>query len=177
MRWLALALWVLTFACARGADPTPPPVMPTPPAAITATSVCPRTTETPDRHPVDEVARKIVTLFNARDAAAIFALFNAKMRAAVPRDTTETILAGLHSQKGRILANRKIEGESNERLAVYEVDAERGKWRMLLALDDAGSVSGLRFTDPDAPEPDVARSTIPLALPFKGRWRVFWGGP
>jgi murein DD-endopeptidase MepM/ murein hydrolase activator NlpD len=37
-------------------------------------------------------------------------------------------------------------------------------------------VLGLRFTEPPPPAPDVARSDLALQLPFRGRWRVVWGG-
>jgi hypothetical protein len=37
-------------------------------------------------------------------------------------------------------------------------------------------VIGLTFTEPPAPDPEVARSRIELQLPFRGQWLVFWGG-
>ncbi len=123
---------------------------------------------------VDSVAEKVVELFNAGDEKGLFALFDDGMKKAVPEDKLRLVRAGLFAQKGKILARERKGG--SERQALYHLKAERGDWQMSLALDQAGKVSGLLFKEPPPPAPPVARSSLPLGLPFRGQWLVFWGG-
>jgi len=178
MRQLALGIsFFFVIACAPAERPTrstpPPPAQP----VSTAPAPCPSANEPPVVTDVESVAKKIVALFNARDGSAIFGLFNADMGAAVPKAKTEAITLELQAQKGKIISTEREAGDKDPRSGTFTLKTERGAWRMVLALDDKGAVSGLRFTEPDPPPPEVAKSTIALAFPFKGQWRVDWGGP
>jgi murein DD-endopeptidase MepM/ murein hydrolase activator NlpD len=56
------------------------------------------------------------------------------------------------------------------------VVADRGTWRLEISLDAAGLIAGLLVTEGRRPAPPIARSDVPLSLPFRGEWVVQWGG-
>jgi murein DD-endopeptidase MepM/ murein hydrolase activator NlpD len=59
---------------------------------------------------------------------------------------------------------------------VYTLVAEGGTWQMSLELDAADRIASLLITDGGKAPPPVAGNAQPIALPFTGRWHVFWGG-
>lgn len=122
---------------------------------------------------VDAVRMKIVDAMNAGDADAFFALLNAAMRDVLPADKAADFITGIVQAKGKISAAQPT--RSGPRSAIYILTAERGQWQLSLDLDDAGLIAGLYISEPTK-APPVASSKIPLGLPFKGSWSVFWGG-
>lgn len=112
---------------------------------------------------------------NANDAKALSAMFNAAMKAAVPAEKVEPLTKSIHEDKGRIVAVERRPG-GDERNATYRFKAEKGDWQVKLNLDREGKIDGLLVTEPPPAEPAVAKSTLAMALPFKGQWSVFWGG-
>jgi murein DD-endopeptidase MepM/ murein hydrolase activator NlpD len=126
---------------------------------------------------VDAVKDEIVKRMNARDAKAIFEMFGPAMKQAVNQDKTELIVNGIANDNGKIVRATRTLGVGNERHAVYTVEFEKNTKLVLdLTVADDGKILGLRITEPPAPDPAVAKSTLPLALPFRGQWLVFWGG-
>lgn len=124
----------------------------------------------------DRVAATLLQRMNARDAAGVVGTFSGAMREALPVDKATPWLAALLDQKGKLLSLARQPGSTGERDAKYVFTAERGEWFVELHVDAHGHVLGLKLTDPPPPEPIVARTTIPLSLPFRGQWSVFWGG-
>jgi murein DD-endopeptidase MepM/ murein hydrolase activator NlpD len=45
-----------------------------------------------------------------------------------------------------------------------------------VAIDEAGAISGMLVKPVEGAGPPVAKSQIPLGLPFRGTWSVVWGG-
>lgn len=175
---LRLELVLIPFfaACAprepaRTATPCPAP------AATRAALPCPSVAKTsePAASGVDAMAARVVALVNARDARALFALFDAGMREAVPEDKTRAVIESILGERGKLVSHAPLPGGS-ARSGSYRLVAERGEWRLGLSLDGEGKIAGLFFKDPPPPAPEVAKSSIPIGLPFEGQWTVFWGG-
>src|SRR4051812_7003313 len=145
------------------------------PAVVSAQAKSPKQTPRVVAPPaVDAVREKIVTALNAGDGNALFALLDEEMRKVLPKDKAQPFAAGVRQARGKITAAKPIKAGS--RNAVYLLTAERGQWSLSIDLDEEGRVAGLLITDPPAAPPSVATSDIPIGLPFKGRWFVFWGG-
>jgi len=130
--------------------------------------------ETPtDRFEV--VARRLVQAFNAQDVQAFQQDWGPVMVKALPRQQTQVFLRGLFTQLG------EIQGLDSPRFvppnqAVFPARFERGNLDIKIVLDERDRISGLWFLPhvPDIPVPE--KHETELALPFKGRWKVFWGG-
>lgn len=117
-----------------------------------------------------------MSAMNTGDAEAVVALFDPRMREALPVEKTRGFVDGLQKARGKLLrATREGDTASTTR-GVYRVEAERGFWALDLHIDAQGRIAGLRFADPPAPDPEVAQSEVPLRLPFDGVVTVFWGG-
>lgn len=165
-----VALFSLT-ACASNVAPPPecPPPTPT------------RTQGPPLREPVrtvavDDVAQEIVRRFNARDAEGVHELYDPAMKEDVPIDEQRTFIEKVLGANGRLGVLRRTNEPRNAYHGEYVLEAEHGEWRMILDVDGHGQVRGLSMKAAPPPDPPVAKNTIPIALPFKGEWRVVWGG-
>jgi hypothetical protein len=127
---------------------------------------------------VDQVEANVIRLINAKDAKGIVALYAPSMLKAFPEDKSLPFWAGIFEEYGRVLESEKIPGVDEPGAALYRAKAERGAMKLVLAIDGAGKITGLvvRPAHDQGAEPPVVRSTLPLALPFRGQWLVFWGG-
>ncbi len=124
--------------------------------------------------PVDATQNKVVTWINTQDAAALFGAFSPAMQAAVPLAATQGLVAGVHAAGGCITTSERLAGTASG--ATYRWTAATHVWQLDLHVAADGVVQGMSITEPPAPAPPVARSTIPLRLPVDGAWTVFWGG-
>jgi murein DD-endopeptidase MepM/ murein hydrolase activator NlpD len=129
---------------------------------------------------LDAVAADLLRLINAEDGQAVVAMFDDTMRRLFPVEKTGPFIADLIDKKGKIQKLDREDVGNDERHAVYRFHAERGDWRVEVHLDDEARITGLKVTGIKAStqqaDPEVARSTIELALPFRGQWTVHWGG-
>jgi hypothetical protein len=123
---------------------------------------------------VDSVAAEVVKRLNKRDGAGIYALFGDQMRAKFPEVTTRRFVSDVTGGTGRIVSFETESRDGKDR-ARYHLHGERSDERLELAVDHDGRIAMLAIT-PAPPERPVARSTIPLVLPFRGQWYVGWGG-
>jgi hypothetical protein len=124
---------------------------------------------------VDGVAQELLNAINAKEAGPLVARFSGPMRNALPLEKAGPWLVSVRDLKGKILSLAREPG-GNDRGAAFRFKAEKGEWRVQLQLDGEGRILGLRVNDPPPPDPPVAKSTLPLGLPFRGQWMVFWGG-
>jgi hypothetical protein len=122
---------------------------------------------------VDDVAREVVARMNGKDSLGVFAMFNGALRAEIPLGLTTEVVEGTIASKGRVSDITKIDGDARD--ARYALRAEKGDWRLSLHVDDAMRIRGMRISEPPPPGPPVAE-TPPIALPFRGKWFVAWGG-
>jgi hypothetical protein len=133
----------------------------------------------------------LVAAYNAGDAKMIYEkLFSSDMRKHVGSVENEAAFVESIRRDGRLVGWKRVDGDGITSGA-YEVGAERAVLRFEVHLDPAGKIAGHSVsTNPqetgrartaDKPpvdpwEPPVATSTLPLSLPFRGEWLVFWGG-
>jgi murein DD-endopeptidase MepM/ murein hydrolase activator NlpD len=122
---------------------------------------------------VDQVEEELVRRINAKDARGIVALYGTSMRTEFPEAKTGPFFAELLDEVGTIISAEKLPGSDAERgKGRYRLKAERGYLQLELKVLD-GKITFLLVTHTPAP---IAKNDIPLALPFRGQWSVFWGG-
>ena len=119
---------------------------------------------------VDRVEAMVLDRLNAKDGAGLFALYGDAMRRAFPIDKTEAFVQRGGAEWGT-LANMG----PGRRHAVYALEGQDGESSLELTIDEHGAITGLSLRS-RPPEPPLARNDIPLALPFRGKWAVVWGG-
>jgi len=127
---------------------------------------------------VDGVKDRLLGFFNDKNASGVFGLFDPRMQEVLPLEKTRALVEGVIAGKGRLLSGVRVasEADASATKAAYEVTAERGKLRLELHLDPQGRIDGMKLSEPLPPDPAVERSTIPLRIPFRGKWTVMWGG-
>jgi hypothetical protein len=121
------------------------------------------------------VADRMVKAINAADYEGVRKDFNKVMLDALPVEKCRTFFSKEISGKfGKI---NKLEPPQfkSEGVAVFVAHCERGKLDFTLILDEQGRVAGMLFR-PRADQPVPEKNQTKLALPFNGRWLVFWGG-
>jgi murein DD-endopeptidase MepM/ murein hydrolase activator NlpD len=125
---------------------------------------------------VVEVKDLVLARINADDPTGLWELYDAPMRQAVPLDGTRSFIQGVLAARGALRASLRTAGECADDHGTWRVQADHGAWKLEIQLDPEGHISGLRLADPPPPEPPVARSDVPMGLPFRGEWIVTWGG-
>ena len=125
---------------------------------------------------VDEAKDRVVAFVSAGDGEGVFKLYDPAMQAAFPLLTTTTFVQNLLAARGPWHKATRRPGPNDPRHGVWLILADRGTWLLDLALDADGYLAGMSVTDARAAGPPVARSDVPLALPFRGEWTVVWGG-
>jgi hypothetical protein len=128
----------------------------------------------PPSRAVEDVAAEVVKRVNERDGAGVYALYGEGMRARFPEESTLRFVSDVADGVGRITsseADASGEGEGTH----YRLHGERADGRMEIAIGRDGRITLLQITIARK-EPPVAKSTIPLVLPFRGQWFVDWGG-
>ena len=125
---------------------------------------------------VGAVAARAVALMKAGDSAALHALFDPDMKKAVPQDRLDAMLRQMVEQHGAFGNLEPVQVDADH--GTFLLRAERGSWNLEVSLDGAGAIAGMRARPADAGAGDapVAKSQLPLGLPFHGTWLVFWGG-
>ncbi len=127
---------------------------------------------------IDEVAAELIRRINAKDGKGIVALYSSSMAKFMPEEKATPFFTRIVDAFGTISSSEKIPGSDGPRAGAYRLKAERGTMKLTLHVDADGKITGLlvRPARDESAEPPVARSTVPLTLPFRGQWLVFWGG-
>jgi murein DD-endopeptidase MepM/ murein hydrolase activator NlpD len=127
---------------------------------------------------VDQVEAELIRRINAKDGKGIVALYSSSMAKFMPEEKAGPFFARIVDEVGTISSSEKIPGSDGPGAANYLLKAERAALKLTLHVDSEGKITGLlvRPARDQAAEPPIARSTLPLALPFRGQWLVFWGG-
>jgi murein DD-endopeptidase MepM/ murein hydrolase activator NlpD len=137
----------------------------------------------------NKVVSKLIQSINGGDVGAIDASFDAQMQQALPPEKAKQFFKELYSGYGKLKKADapKIDGDT----AVVRVTAERGEMDFQITLDKEDKISALQVTPAEggagngttAPvagasgsSSAVPRSRVPMQLPFRGEWFVFWGG-
>lgn len=115
-------------------------------------------------------------LVNAGDADGLFALFDPRLQDAVPLEAARQMVQSIVEARGKLTSAARTPGEASPTMGTYRIRAERGQWQLSLHLAPDGRIDGFGFGNPPEPDPPVAESGIALALPFRGKWYVYWGG-
>ena len=144
-----------------------------PPAAADSAPEKRRTPLSPtDRYA--KVANQLVVLINAGDYAGIEIKLNSEMKAALPLEKSSAFFKELTQQVGIIqkLGEPRPDGET----MVFLAKCGKGALDIQIALDSRDLIAGLQFKPHTEAKPAPEKHQTQLALPFKGRWLVFWGG-
>ena len=120
-----------------------------------------------------QMAERVRELIAAGKPDAVYAMFDEAMKGALSESDMRTFVSQLVDAKGAWLSVESDQVTADR--GVFVVHAERGDWRMELAVSAEGLITGLRVRE-GAAAPPLAKSTIELGLPFRGTWHVFWGG-
>jgi hypothetical protein len=122
-----------------------------------------------------EVAGRMVKAINAADYEGVRKDFNKVMLDAFPVEKCRTFFSKEIAGKfGKINELEPPQFKSVAE-AVFLARCERGTLDFTLILDEQGRVAGMLFRPrSDLPVPE--KNQTKLALPFNGRWLVFWGG-
>lgn len=123
---------------------------------------------------LEEAETATIQRINANDIPGLEALFAPAMRAAFPEEKLRPFVTSVLNSVGAIVSS---ELDLGGRSARYSLKAQHGERLLDLQIDKDGKITSLRITSPAEPYPPrVARSAVPLVLPFRGQWSVRWGG-
>ena len=164
------ALGFFAVACAS-APPPAPPAKPCP-TVVVADAGAPDAALAAPKVPADQVLRELIAAYNTKDPKRSFALMSPAMQTLSPLDKEPAWIEQMLSH-GELLAIMRVAGD--DRHGIFDIRAERGLYRAEVSVDNDGKIIGLNVKELKV-EPPVVKSTLPLALPFKGQWLVFWGG-
>lgn len=177
IRATLLAASLLALGCARQVGIAPVPATPpAPPPTVPASQGAPPCPVIDDSHGVASVQKAVVVAISSDQGEQLWNLFGPQMRAALPLDKTVDFVKGVLGAQGRWLSSERKAGEESPYDGTWLVHAERGDWQLELHVDPEGRITGMYIKSPAPPPPPVARSELPLALPFHGEWTVIWGG-
>jgi len=174
MKLLASLALLVVAAC--GSPPAPTLVASVPTCPSAAASAAPAPDASAPSADADTLAPRIVAMINDEDADGLFALFGPAMKEALPVPRVLAFMRSLIASKGKIASVTPVTPGHHDRNGSYRAHAKEGDWDMAVALDAQGLLAGFKLTEPTAPEPPMVKSDVPLALPFRGAWSVFWGG-
>jgi hypothetical protein len=123
----------------------------------------------------ERVINRMVEAINKADYVGIQRDFGQQMKEALPLEESTTFFKNLLTQYG------KIEKLDSPRLippdqAVFPAHFQRGILDITVVLDNQDKITGLWFLPHVPPIPAPEKHQTQLALPFKERWLVFWGG-
>ncbi len=113
--------------------------------------------------------------YNEGKFDSVFFSFSNSMKDHLPRDETVRLLEGLKRQSGNILSKKLMGFDSG--YGLYRATLERGTIVLAFSLDDQSMINGFFAKPFEAYGLTVMDRTVTdLILPFKGVWRVAWGG-
>jgi peptidase M23-like protein len=168
-----LGVALVAFGCGASASPQPVaapcPACPSVPAATaSAATVAPSLVQVRDL---------VIARLDAGDGQGLFDLYGPGMRQAFPVEQTKGFAAAVLATHGKSHPPPpEARGEAAPDGGEWIVHAEKHDYRLRLGIDDKGLIEGLLVASAPEPDPPVARSNVPLGLPFHGEWLVVWGG-
>jgi hypothetical protein len=121
------------------------------------------------------VMERMKTAYNSGDYAAMQKDYGKEMLDAFPLEKAAPFFQQMTVQYGkmaRIQSPRLVPPNQ----AVFPTHFERGLFDVKIVLNLQDKIIGLWFLPPTPSVPAVEKHETDLALPFKGRWLVFWGG-
>lgn len=157
------------LACTSKPAAAPPS---SPPAAAPVQASCPAAS-VKARLTAAQAVTEAVAIINAADAPALHARFSPELQQLASPDDLRRLLTGMLAARGKLTGAVTI--AATEREGTFQLIAERGAWKLQVALRDDDIFAGFGIEEPDPAPPPVARS-VPVGLPFRDEWLVFWGG-
>jgi hypothetical protein len=122
---------------------------------------------------LDAVEKTVFASFVAHDPKMLFDLFGPEMARAVPLEKIAEFMTGVLAGVGEWRTAERSPGHGDIHLGTWRVHAERDDREMNIALDGRGRIAAFWIK---LVEPDIARSDLPITLPFRGEWMVLSGG-
>ncbi len=123
----------------------------------------------------EKVTNRMVKAINDANWPGVQADFGQVMLDAFPLEKLKPFFQGLAAQYGKI---EKLDAGryTPPNIVVFPAHFERGILDIKMVLDGQNKIIGLWFL-PHTPDiPAVENHQTQLAMPFKGKWLVFWGG-
>lgn len=129
-----------------------------------------------EQSPTSSLPERFAGYYNARQYDSIFYLFSQEMKEALPLHKTKDFFSQLQKDAGKLEKYPFVTRKDN--YARHRAEFANAVFWMDISQNQYGKINGLLFTQYDG-LPDtvtVVRNRIPLSLPFKEEWLVFWGG-
>jgi|GEM_PF-836355 len=101
--------------------------------------------------------------------------FSPEARQRISEEKNEEILSGLRDAFGRI-ERVGAPWVQSDNTAVLPITFERTVAGLKLTLTDEGKILGMWVLPFKTAFPELGENRTPLSLPFRGRWRLLWGG-
>ena len=141
-----------------------------------ADKAAPSAGETEPEARFEKVAQRLAKGINEKDYQMIRADFNKIMLDALTPEQLEPVISNVLAEHRRIerLGKPHIIWPNQ---AIFPAHCQRGIFDIKIVLDAQDKIAGLWLL-PHIPRelPTVEKHQTSLALPFNGKWSVFWGG-
>lgn len=124
----------------------------------------------------NDIASKFKTFYNSGNYEAIFNMFDASMKTALPLEKAlQFFQQNINASSGKIVSMAFYKTKQNAH--IYKTTFEKVIFDVLISLDTDNAINGLLIT-PHKPEnlPVLKRNITKMILPFNEEWFVFWGG-
>jgi pimeloyl-ACP methyl ester carboxylesterase len=139
---------------------------------VDAGALSPLAQQAPPAPDLDAVEKTVFASFVAHDPKMLFDLFGPEMAKAAPLDHMTEFMTAVLDEVGPFRSAERTPG-GGARFGTWRVHAERDTRLMNVGINGRGRIDGFWVV---RDEPPVTRSDVPLGLPFRGEWTVFWGG-
>jgi murein DD-endopeptidase MepM/ murein hydrolase activator NlpD len=93
----------------------------------------------------------------------------------ISEEQTEIILSGVREKLGRI-KNVEAPWFQTPNTAILPIIFERTVAGLKLTLDEEDKIQGIWMLPFETAFPEIGTNRVPMRLPFKGKWRLMWGG-
>jgi murein DD-endopeptidase MepM/ murein hydrolase activator NlpD len=123
----------------------------------------------------EKVVNRMVKAINDANWSAVQADFGKVVLDAFPLEKSTPFFQGLAAQYGKIEKLDAVRYTPHNQ-AIFPANFERGILDIKVVLDGQDKIIGLWFLPHTPDVPPVEKHQTQLALPFKGKWLVVWGG-
>ncbi|MEQ6123810.1 DUF3887 domain-containing protein [Pseudotenacibaculum sp. MALMAid0570] len=123
-----------------------------------------------------KVAAQFKDLYNKEDYKAIFEMFDANMKTALPLEKTIALFKNNIAPAGKIKSMEFLKLRSTAH--IYKTTMDNMILDFTISLDAENKINGFygAMHQPESTGPKLERNTTKMQLPFNEEWTVVWGG-